>query len=110
MTTFTVSYIDAAGRPRTSAPVTLQDSPIRTRPVVLLLHGNNGTVEDMVNPVLHPAMNYDYRAAIAALIDRGWHSYPNVGIWGSTLIHLRESRAGTSIARQPYLGIGSVGA
>jgi hypothetical protein len=85
MTTFTVSYTDAGGSPRTSAPVTLQDSPTRTRPVVLLLHGNNGTADDMVNPVLHPGMNYDYRAAIAALIDRGWHSYPNLGIWGVDL-------------------------
>jgi hypothetical protein len=26
-------------------------------------------------------MNYDYDAAIAAHIDRGWYNYPNVGIW-----------------------------
>jgi hypothetical protein len=42
---------------------------------VLLLHGNNGTADDMINPVLHPGMNHDYNAAIAALIDRGWHNY-----------------------------------
>jgi hypothetical protein len=70
-----VSYTDAAGSSRTSATVTLQDSPRPTRPVVLLLHGNNGTADDMINPVLHPGMNHDYNAAIAALIDRGWHNY-----------------------------------
>src|SRR5512133_1459083 len=85
MTTFSVSYTDAQGNPRTSATVTLQDSPNPTRPVVLLLHGNNGTAEDMVNPAQHPGMNYDYRARIPALIDRGWQSYPNVGIWGFDL-------------------------
>jgi pimeloyl-ACP methyl ester carboxylesterase len=85
MTTFSVSYTDAQGNPRTSATVTLQDSPDLTRPVVLLLHGNNGTAEDMVNPAQHPGLNYDYQARIPALIDRGWHSYPNVGIWGFDL-------------------------
>jgi hypothetical protein len=85
MTTFTVSYKDAGGSTRTSATVTLQDNPILARPVVLLLHGNNGTADDMVNPSVHPGMNYDYRAAIAALIDRGWRGYPNVGIWGIDL-------------------------
>jgi hypothetical protein len=85
MTTFSVPYTDALGNPRTSATVTLQDSPDSTRPVVLLLHGNNGTAEDMANPALHPGMNYDYRARIPPLIDRGWQSYPNVGIWGFDL-------------------------
>jgi Putative serine esterase (DUF676) len=89
MTTFTVSYTDASGNQRTSATVTLQDSPNPSLPVVLLLHGNNGTADDMTNPAVHPGMDYDYLAPIAAVTDRGWHGYPNVGVWGFELDPLK---------------------
>jgi alpha-beta hydrolase superfamily lysophospholipase len=89
MPSFTVPYTDASGNPRSSGTVTLQDSPNPGRPVVLLLHGNNGTSDDMINPMVHPGMNHDYLAGIAALVDRGWHGYPNVGVWGLELDPLK---------------------
>jgi Putative serine esterase (DUF676) len=82
---FNVAYTDATGAPRVSGVVNLQDSTNPTLPVVVLLHGNNGTADDMVNPASHPGMNYDYFAPIPSLVDRGWHGYPNVGIWGVSL-------------------------
>ncbi len=85
MTTFTVAYTDDAGTARVSAPVTLQDSTDAALPVVILLHGSGGTVDDMTNPAIHPGYNYDYAATIPPIIDQGWHKHPAAGIYGVEL-------------------------
>lgn len=85
LTTFTAAYTDGAGTPRVSAPVTLQDSADPGLPVVILLHGFGGTVEDMTNPAIHPGFNFDCTATIPPLVDRGWHHHPGLGIYGVEL-------------------------
>jgi len=49
-------------------------------PVVVLVHGTGGDVNDMADPGVHPGFNVE-RVAEGAIRDRGWHSYPNVGWW-----------------------------
>jgi pimeloyl-ACP methyl ester carboxylesterase len=49
-------------------------------PLVILLHGTSGTIDDMSNPAVHPGQNYE-RVAPGTIVDRGWHAYPNVGFW-----------------------------
>ena len=50
-------------------------------PLVLLLHGNRGTVDDMADPAQHPGANYAWSAPLPSVVDRGWHGYPNAGAW-----------------------------
>lgn len=85
MTTFSVAYIDAVGNPRTSHPVTLQDSIDPTLPVVILLHGTAGVSADMADPATHPGRNHDYLVPIPPLADLGWHPGPNFDIAGLEL-------------------------
>ena len=85
MTSFTVTYLDEVGLPRVSNPVTLQDSTDPALPVVILLHGTAGTVDDMANPAAHPGQNYDYLVPIPPVNDLGWHPGPNFGIAGLEL-------------------------
>ena len=85
MTSFTVTYLDDVGLPRVSNPVTLQDSTDPALPVVILLHGTAGTVDDMANPAAHPGHNHDYLVPIPPVNDLGWHPGPNFGIAGLEL-------------------------
>lgn len=50
------------------------------QPVVVLLHGTSGTIDDMEDPAVHPGFaieRYDH----GALRSRGRHWYPNAGYW-----------------------------
>lgn len=49
-------------------------------PLIVLLHGNGGDVNDMSDPAVHPGFNYE-RIVEGTVRDRGWHAYPNVGYW-----------------------------
>jgi len=51
-------------------------------PVVILLHGTNGTIDDMSNPASHPGWAYDHATPVPDPTPRGTHSYPGIGIWG----------------------------
>jgi hypothetical protein len=51
-----------------------------TAPLVVLLHGTNGDINDMADPAVHPGMNFE-RVAELTIRNRGWHEYPNVGFW-----------------------------
>lgn len=60
-------------------PTDLQITPgDANKPLVLLLHGHNGDIDDMTNPA---ALNfhYDYRAPMQPNRDLGWSWYPHVG-------------------------------
>ncbi len=46
-------------------------------PMVILLHGLKGNARNMTAP----DYNYNHNAAVPFEIDRGWHMYPNWGIW-----------------------------
>lgn len=77
-----VTYAAADGRAMSTSIEVVDADPVRTDlPLVVLLHGNNGTVEDMSEPDAHPATNYDWSSQLPLVIDRGWHSYPNAGVW-----------------------------
>lgn len=89
MTTFTVAYIDAAGNPRVSHPVTLEDSTDPALPVVILLHGTAGVSADMADPATHPGRNHDYLVPIPPQVDLGLHPGPNFGIAGLELDPLK---------------------
>jgi hypothetical protein len=83
----TVTFLDAHGVEVTSNEIVVSHAdPVRTDlPLVVLLHGNNGTVADMSDPATHPATNYDWRPALEPVVDRGWHPYPNAGVWSTGL-------------------------
>lgn len=49
-------------------------------PVVVLVHGTGGDVNDMADPAVHPGFNVE-RVTEGTIRDRGWHPYPNVGWW-----------------------------
>src|SRR5206468_5136182 len=49
-------------------------------PLVVLLHGTGGDINDMADPGVHPGFNVE-RVAEGTIRDRGWHPYPNVGWW-----------------------------
>jgi hypothetical protein len=51
-----------------------------SQPVVVLLHGTSGTVDDMESPEIHPGFNAE-RIDGTALRSRGRHWYPNAGYW-----------------------------
>ena len=51
-------------------------------PLVVLLHGTGGTVEDMAEPAIHPGFNVQ-RVAEGAVVDRGWHGLPPLGWWSA---------------------------
>jgi alpha-beta hydrolase superfamily lysophospholipase len=76
-----VAWTDVSGQARST--VLSWDGGSSSRPVVLLLHGASGSAADMVNPLSgpHAGYLYDAHSAIPALVDRGWHDYPNTGFW-----------------------------
>ena len=51
-----------------------------TTPLVILLHGTSGNINDMSDPAESPGFNYE-KFAPGHIVDRGWHLYPNVGFW-----------------------------
>jgi hypothetical protein len=53
-------------------------------PLVLLLHGNSGTKNDMVNPAAL-GFNYDWFAPMQPDRDLGWSWYPHVGPYSFNL-------------------------
>src|SRR6266550_891322 len=70
-------------------------------PIVVLLHGlgpQNEVFWHMSNPGFKPGMNFDVGAPVPALVDRGWHTYPNLGVWS---VELDPPKSVTGW--QPYL-------
>lgn len=51
------------------------------KPVIVLLHGTAGTIDDMTNPARHPDNNYGYDLPLPADVDIGWRAYPGIGVW-----------------------------
>lgn len=51
-------------------------------PIVILLHGTHGNVNDMAFPAEHPGCNYNFGPVNQGRIDRGWHWYPAMLVWG----------------------------
>jgi len=59
----------------------------------------------MANPSRSPGFNFDLTSPLPApVIDRGWHTYPNVGFWSISLDPLRSQTTGwaTRIDQQGY--------
>jgi hypothetical protein len=83
MTTFPVIWTDRNGAPR-QTDITQSDNTPDPSLIVLLLHGMGGDINHMSDPGLSPGMNFDLDFVPPLTIDRGWHGYPNVGIWGIT--------------------------
>jgi hypothetical protein len=78
---FVASWADTAGAQHTTNVVVADGAP--TKPYVVLLHGASGTAADMVTPLTgpHAGLLFDDRSPVPAMIDRGWHDYPNAGFW-----------------------------
>jgi len=55
------------------------------KPVVVLLHGNGGDENHMVNPAVSPGQNYDHTAPLPPDRNIGWREYPGVGVWSFEL-------------------------
>jgi len=56
-----------------------------SRPVVVLLHGTAGNINDMTDPATAPDHNYDYTASFPPNRGIGWRVYPGIGIWSFEL-------------------------
>jgi len=70
-------------------PGDLDVSPGSTSlPLVLLIHGNSGTKDDMVNPG-SMGFNYDWSAPMQPDRDLGWSWYPHVGPYSFQLDSLK---------------------
>ena len=65
---------------RTTIPV----DAIPGRPVIVLLHGTSGTIDDMAAPAVHPGFNHE-TVPDGTFRDRGWHAQPNAGAWSVEL-------------------------
>ena len=82
---FNVSWYDPNGGMHTTVGTIVDNAATANPsfPLILLLHGGGGNINDMANPALNygPIM-CDVNWAPPAKLDRGWHAYPNAGIWG----------------------------
>jgi hypothetical protein len=54
-------------------------------PVVILLHGTDGTIDDMSKPTAHALWGFDAAKRYPDPVPRGEHSLPGIGVWGFTL-------------------------
>jgi hypothetical protein len=90
MANFTIPW---PGGPR-DVPVSLDvpQNAAASAPLVVLLHGTGGTIDDMADPATHPGMNFE-RVAEGTIRNRGWRDYPNVGYW-SIGLDPREPKEG----------------
>jgi hypothetical protein len=88
MTTVRYTWTEPNGTRHTDWTVELMDAGADPAfPIVILLHGLGGHSDPMdkhmADPAVKPGANYNMSPpAPTALVDRGWHGYPNVGIWG----------------------------
>lgn len=82
---FNVSWYDPSGGLHTTVGTIVDNAATANPsfPLILLLHGGGGNINDMADPALNygPIM-CDVGWAPPAKIDRGWHPYPNAGTWG----------------------------
>jgi len=98
-TNIAVNWTDPSGVAHQTLLQKLLDYPVNSSlPVVLLLHGLNGNIYHMRSPETSPGMNYDIYWTPPDDIDRGWHAYPNVGLYGFIF-----SPKKTVTGWQPYL-------
>src|SRR4051794_11469769 len=69
-----------AGVAQTPASVVMDvpSSATAAAPLVVLLHGTSGNINDMSDPAQSPGFNYE-KFAPGHIVDRGWHAYPNAG-------------------------------
>jgi hypothetical protein len=54
-------------------------------PLVVLLHGLSGDAAHMTNPNTGAGLGgviFDRTARVPPVVDRGWRSYPGLGVWG----------------------------
>jgi beta-lactam-binding protein with PASTA domain len=63
---------------RVSVPGTMAENA----PLVVLLHGTGGDVDDMAEPGIHPGFNVQ-RVAEGTVVDRGWKGLPPIGWWSA---------------------------
>jgi pimeloyl-ACP methyl ester carboxylesterase len=52
-----------------------------TKPVVVLIHGTGGNIDDMTDPASHPDNNYDFTRPLPPDVTIGRRNYPGVGVW-----------------------------
>jgi pimeloyl-ACP methyl ester carboxylesterase len=81
MTNFPVNYTDANGVAKTTYIFQTDNTPDPSLPVILLLHGAGGNLFHMANPEVSPGIQFDVDFVPPAVIDRGWHAYPNLSTW-----------------------------
>ncbi len=78
-----VGWTDSTGQVQPTVYVLgAEEVPNPDIPVVILLHGTRGGIYDMSDPATSPGFALDITAPIVGTMDRGFHSYPNVGFWG----------------------------
>jgi hypothetical protein len=93
-------WSDTTGQARTTTVSV--DVGIAGRPVIILLHGASGSAADMVSPMSGPHAGelFDAHGPVPAVVDRGWHNYPNAGWWSLGALDPPASGQGWA----PFLG------
>lgn len=90
MTTITYSWTEPNGTQHPGSTVDLKDTGSDPAfPIVILLHGLGGPADEMVKHMASPGVpnvpgnNFNLTEPVpSGVVDRDWHVYPNVGIWG----------------------------
>jgi hypothetical protein len=81
-TIVTAHWTDTGNLPH-SDPIAIDGDPAAhlDLPLVILLHGTSGTIDDMANPVTL-GWSLDTMTPVPSPRPRGDHGYPGFGIWG----------------------------
>src|SRR5262245_40487206 len=82
MSSFWVNWTDENGAARSTMITQSDNTPDPSLPIVLLLHGMGGNIHHMADPDVSPGLTVDLDFTPPLMIDRGWHPYPNIGVWG----------------------------
>jgi hypothetical protein len=83
MTDILFTWTEVNGTVHRDQKVSLDLGTSSQLPLVILLHGLGGDINDMSTPAKRLPLNFNPNAPVPTdVLDRGWQGYPNFGYWG----------------------------